>query len=226
MISFLYYNDYVPTTKAKLGNLAHQLLLRRVVRTGDQHDNKRWYYTKIAINKLPDAHGEDCECQPFVGKTPPASFSYAVCEECPSNRECKKCDLLRLRPASPLLIHAKMYVLGQKFGIGDLKKLALAKFATTLATKQHRVSDDFIEAIILAYKGERDLTEQLRRIAVNTLAEHNELLEKPAMENLLREYPNLLTMLPSRSSSRQQRSKHDGVGRSGYIACNMGGNSC
>jgi len=67
--------------------------------------------------------------------------------------------------ANPLTIHAKMYALGDKYQVEGLCDLAKRKFETCLS--EHAHSEDFIEAVQIAYSTTPDSNRGLRDAVIS-----------------------------------------------------------
>ncbi|KAM5526659.1 BTB/POZ domain-containing protein [Fusarium oxysporum f. sp. phaseoli] len=78
-------------------------------------------------------------------------------------------------PTPNLCLYAKVYALGEKFGIKDLKGLALDKFHAE--AEHYWQSDDFLHAIQEVYNSTIDEDRLLRDIVVEVVNAHLELLD-------------------------------------------------
>jgi hypothetical protein len=94
-------------------------------------------------------------------------------------------------PGTPeqLLIHAKMYEIGDKYQISGLKDLSKFKFELACA----RFWDDgvFAQAAGHAFSTTPEEDEGLRRIVVKTISEHIGLLKKGEVGKLMEEFNGL-----------------------------------
>jgi hypothetical protein len=76
---------------------------------------------------------------------------------------------------SNLCLHAKVYALGEKYGIDDLKGFALHKFHAE--AQHHWQSDNFLHAIREVYTSTIDEDRALRDVVVEVVNAHPELLD-------------------------------------------------
>lgn len=88
-----------------------------------------------------------------------------------------------------LNIHAQMYALADKYGIHDLKDLAREKFAE--AASNDWDGGGFPLAVQTVYSSTPDSDHGLRDVVVDTLSRHKKLLEKPDVEELVKEINGL-----------------------------------
>ncbi|KAM3546351.1 hypothetical protein ARSEF1564_000839 [Beauveria bassiana] len=84
-----------------------------------------------------------------------------------------------------LYLHAKVYALGEKYGVHDLKGFALRKFH--IEAKHHWQSDDFLHAIREVYTSTIDEDRALRDVVVEVVDAHLELLEQPRCQALIKD---------------------------------------
>lgn len=91
------------------------------------------------------------------------------------------------RPIPPgnLHLHAKVYALGEKYGIQPLKDLALRKFESEAQFHLH--SDDFLQGIREAYTSTVETDRPLRDAVVAILRSNKELLKKDSVKEVLKE---------------------------------------
>lgn len=116
-------------------------------------------------------HVRDARNQPVVGKD--GSYMYKPYPE-----------------AGHLVSHAKMYALGDKYGIPSLKVLALARYKAS--AKHHWNTADFADSIPIIYRSTLDLDKDLREAAVEVVHEHiKELIKKPEIDSSLAEIQGL-----------------------------------
>ncbi|KAG4257578.1 hypothetical protein FPRO03_13840 [Fusarium proliferatum] len=89
-------------------------------------------------------------------------------------------------PATPnLCLHAKVYALGEKYGIEDLKGLALDKFHAE--AEHHWQSDNFLHAIREVYTSTIDEDRTLRDVVVEVVNAHPELLDQPRWQDSIKD---------------------------------------
>ncbi|PNP79249.1 hypothetical protein FNYG_07325 [Fusarium nygamai] len=84
-----------------------------------------------------------------------------------------------------LRLHAKVYALGEKYGIQPLKALALRKFETEAPFRLH--TDDFLEAIREAYTSTIETDRPLRDAVVAILRSNKHLLKKDCVKGVLKD---------------------------------------
>ncbi|KAF5989217.1 amino acid transport gap1 [Fusarium coicis] len=93
-------------------------------------------------------------------------------------------------PPRPILtqnlhLHAKVYALGEKYGIKPLKALALRKFEAEAPFRIH--TDDFLEAIREAYTSTIETDRPLRDAVVAILRSNKNLLKKDSVKAVLKD---------------------------------------
>ncbi|KAF5689982.1 amino acid transport gap1 [Fusarium denticulatum] len=93
-------------------------------------------------------------------------------------------------PPRPILtqnlhLHAKVYALGEKYGIQPLKVLALRKFAAEAPFRLH--TDDFLKAIREAYTSTIETDRPLRDAVVTILRSNKHLLNKDSVKEVLKD---------------------------------------
>ncbi|KAF2434607.1 hypothetical protein EJ08DRAFT_676060 [Tothia fuscella] len=92
-------------------------------------------------------------------------------------------------PARNPLVHSRMYAIADFYEIPGLKQLAQKKFQQ--AASRHWNSPEFVEAIHVAYTSTVSNDKGLRQICKDVLLQHMMLLNKPEIEGILREVPDL-----------------------------------
>ncbi|ENH68019.1 hypothetical protein FOC1_g10002266 [Fusarium oxysporum f. sp. cubense race 1] len=88
-------------------------------------------------------------------------------------------------PPANLHLHAKVYALGEKYGIQPLKALALRKFESEAQFHLH--SDDFLQGIREAYTSTVETDRPLRDAVVAILRSNKDLLKKDSVKEVLKE---------------------------------------
>ncbi|KAF4946278.1 hypothetical protein FGADI_11304 [Fusarium gaditjirri] len=91
----------------------------------------------------------------------------------------------RLIPSANLHLHAKVYALGEKYGIKPLKQLALRKFESE--AQYHLHSNDFLQAMREAYTSTVEADRPLRDAVVAILRRNKDLLKKDPLKEVLKE---------------------------------------
>jgi hypothetical protein len=94
-----------------------------------------------------------------------------------------------VEPPDNPLIHARMYAIADYFEVPGLKKMASTKFQA--AAERHWNSDKFGEAVHVAYTSTLPEDRGLRQIVKDILMRHMTLLNKPEIESIMREVPDL-----------------------------------
>ncbi|KAG7406699.1 hypothetical protein Forpe1208_v013742 [Fusarium oxysporum f. sp. rapae] len=91
------------------------------------------------------------------------------------------------RPIPPvnLHLHAKVYALGEKYGIQPLKALALRKFESEAQFHLH--SDGFLQAMREAYTSTVETDRPLRDAVVAILRSNKDLLKNDSVKDVLKE---------------------------------------
>lgn len=91
--------------------------------------------------------------------------------------------------ADQLLLHAKMYEIGDKYNVVGLKPLAQEKFARSC--NLHWNTEHFAPAANYAFSTTPENDHGLRDIVSKTISDHIGLLNKPAVEAVLNEFNGL-----------------------------------
>lgn len=94
---------------------------------------------------------------------------------------------------SNLTLHAKVYALGEKYGITGLKTLAIAKFEDEV--KDHWDSDDFILAVREVYTSTVDHDRPMRNVVVRALSNHLNLLDKQSVQDVIKDLSLVFDLL-------------------------------
>lgn len=87
-------------------------------------------------------------------------------------------------PTANLCLHAKVYALGEKYGIEHLKMFALRSFEAEV--ELHLQSKDFLSAIEEAYTSTVEKDRGLRDAIVKTMKKHKDLLKKPSVQAIVK----------------------------------------
>jgi hypothetical protein len=94
-----------------------------------------------------------------------------------------------IEPSNNPLIHARMYAMADFFEVPGLKKLATTKFQT--AVERYWNSVEFGQAVHVVYTSTLAEDRGLRQIVKDILMRHMALLNKPEIESIMREVPDL-----------------------------------
>ncbi|KAH8701349.1 hypothetical protein GQ44DRAFT_732969 [Phaeosphaeriaceae sp. PMI808] len=102
--------------------------------------------------------------------------------------------------ASQLMVHARMYEVGDKYNVAGLKQLALLKFDRACA----KYWDDelFAPAACHALSTTMEHDKGLRDVVSYVISEHMELLNKPEVEALLNEFNGLAVQVLKMSATK------------------------
>ena len=84
-----------------------------------------------------------------------------------------------------LVLHAKIYALGEKYEIRDLKALAFQKFSFEIL--KHHSSSSFREAAWVAYTSTVDGDRGMRNVVIDTVVKHRYLLQQEAFQQVVKE---------------------------------------
>jgi hypothetical protein len=104
-----------------------------------------------------------------------------------------------------VLLHAKMYEIGDKYDVVGLKELAREKFIRSCA--EHWNSDHFAPAVHYAFSTTPDDDKGLRDVISKTLFDHIDLIDKPEVEVILNESNGLAVGLLKRLKTGWRRYK-------------------
>ncbi|CAN9427161.1 unnamed protein product [Alternaria alternata] len=139
------------------------------------------YDTKLADMTLDTAQPQAKEaCVNFV--------CLECCPDWASGTESKSTS-----DASQLLLSAEMYEIGDKYDVLGLKKLALSKFS--LLCDEYWDDVLFAPAAHYAFSTTPENDKGLRDIVTQTIADHMDMLNSPAVEALLHEFNGLAVSL-------------------------------
>jgi hypothetical protein len=113
------------------------------------------------------------------------------------NFVCEGCCPNWARSATPspenLLLHAKMYEIGDKYDVVGLKQLAREKFSRGCA--EHWNNEYFVPAAHYALSTTPEEDAGLRGLVADTLSTHMKLLNKPEIQALLNEHNGVAVCL-------------------------------
>ncbi|KAK2005336.1 hypothetical protein LZ32DRAFT_546275 [Colletotrichum eremochloae] len=88
-----------------------------------------------------------------------------------------------------LFLHAKVYAIAEKYVIGGLKDLAVAKFRTAAETTWD--AGDFLDAASEAYTSTIDTDRGLRDVILEVFAQHDDLLDRDEAKSLVKRQGSL-----------------------------------
>ena len=84
-----------------------------------------------------------------------------------------------------LVLHANLYVLADKYGIHGLMDIALKNFRHE--AEKYWEHDDFPQAMRVVYTSTLDHDQGIRSVIVSTLRQHENLLDKAEVRDLVEE---------------------------------------
>ncbi|KAF4443092.1 hypothetical protein FACUT_1646 [Fusarium acutatum] len=123
------------------------------------------------LDPSPSTPGASSLTSPAPAPTPPPPL--------------RPCASQRSIPAENLHLHAKVYAIGEKYGIQSLKTLALRKFESEAQFHLH--SDDFLQAMREAYSSTIETDRPLRDAVVAILRSSKHLLQKDSVKEILKD---------------------------------------
>ena len=91
--------------------------------------------------------------------------------------------------ADQLLLDAKMYAIGDKFDTASLKAMALKRF--NRGCLAHWNTDEFAAAAHHVFTSTPDTDMGLRDIVAETISDHMDIFQKPAVEALTEKFHSL-----------------------------------
>ena len=94
-----------------------------------------------------------------------------------------------ITPRTNPLTHAQMYTVADFYSVSGLKKLANKKFRDTV--QEHWDSNDFAKAVEVVYTTTPPKDRGLRQVVSYVLRNHTELLDKPEINAIIKEVPDL-----------------------------------
>ncbi|KAH3993102.1 hypothetical protein HBH70_192960 [Parastagonospora nodorum] len=187
LIQYLYGGEYDP----KLPDGGCSTEVTEIKYTG--HRNSYYHYkfphtcgsNGCAARNVCDHHA--CGSEPDCRSCGPRCKDF-VCESCCPNAR----PIALPSPdgnAEQLLLHAKMYEIGDKYDVIGLKQLAREKFLR--ASAKYWDSKHFAPAAHYAFSTTPEDDKGLRNAISNIVSQHMGLLNKPAVEALLTEFNGL-----------------------------------
>ncbi|KAH7091580.1 hypothetical protein FB567DRAFT_436686, partial [Paraphoma chrysanthemicola] len=177
LIAFLYDGEYDPALPPKCALSPDGVWALNAERKRGYH----YSFPHTCLGSGNCSHPIAWVCPHHVcgGSTCDQSCKGFVCNECvgPTPPE---------GDASQLLLHAKMYEIGDKYDISSLKELSRHKFA--LGCRKHWNDELFFAAAQHALATTPESDQGLRRVLQETVAQNPELLEKSSTEALCNSY--------------------------------------
>lgn len=115
---------------------------------------------------------------------------------------------------SDLVLHAKMYAIGEKYGVRGLKIITLRKF--NIACKLYWNDQEFASAARYVYSSTVEEDRGLRDIVYNTVRRHLKLVKKECVAAFMDEFGLAIAMLADLADEfgpfRFGKRKHENVG--------------
>ncbi|KAF5709422.1 hypothetical protein FMUND_10115 [Fusarium mundagurra] len=130
-----------------------------------------WASAQASLYQSPSTSGPSSFASPAPAPTQPPAPQPSATQ--------------RSIPAENLHLHAKVYALGEKYGIQPLKALALFKF--NCEAHFHLETNDFVQAVREAYTSTIETDRPLRDAVVAILRSNKHLLKKDSMKAVLKE---------------------------------------
>merc|ERR1712000_406646 len=132
----------------------------------------------------------------FLQNSQDAEFTFGIDADITtgvlSKKEAKKkkssktlLPLNNIHKSSNLVIHARVYALGEKYGIEGLKLLSLEKFKQE--AEFHWDSDDFVRPAEEAYSSTLDQDRGLRDAVADVFTRHPRILDSERVQTVVRE---------------------------------------
>ncbi|KFH47036.1 hypothetical protein ACRE_021350 [Hapsidospora chrysogenum ATCC 11550] len=85
---------------------------------------------------------------------------------------------------SKLIIYARIYSLGEKYGIRELKNLSLSEFQKEVEYRWDE--EDFIDAVKEVFTSTVDGDRGLRDVIVQAIVDHPDLLDKDQLQDVVK----------------------------------------
>ncbi|PVI05397.1 hypothetical protein DM02DRAFT_650738 [Periconia macrospinosa] len=187
LIQYLYDGEYDPIMAVvfRMGGMEAEENLRKELHA----TNPKWTYEFPHTCGLHTCYNT-CPHHATVTDRSDISRSW-TCLICDGKDEMRTTTTLQAVPED-LLIHAKMYVLGDKYGIQHLEALAVRKFSVACL----RFWNEDIFAPTASYVFSNTLGGNiLREFVVRTICEHMELIKKPALAEIMGEQSLAMSVL-------------------------------
>lgn len=122
---------------------------------------------------------------------PHHSCLKVTCGEACQGFVCYQCCAVPFEEGGPelMVLHAKMYALGEKYVVEGLKTLAKEKFAR--ACGFHWNTKHFATAVECVFEETVESDVGLRDVVIRTVSEHINVLNRPEMAVMLHRYGDL-----------------------------------
>ncbi|KAF2867319.1 hypothetical protein BDV95DRAFT_550982 [Massariosphaeria phaeospora] len=175
LIKFLYEGDYDPTL-SETGRIATKEL--------PTNTHYTYAFPHTCRNNCPRPHHLVC----------PHHKCGTTCDDSCQDFTCAECTAIVYVPGDQLephhlLLHAKMYEMGDKYQVHGLQEIAQEKFKRQCSF--HWDDNQFAVAAHYAYSTTLDTNTGLREIVRDTICKHPKLLDKSAVDTLLDEFGGL-----------------------------------
>jgi hypothetical protein len=184
LINYLYEGDYEP--KLPDGKVAGEPD-EVATATGPKVDEYHYTFPHTCRPKCPSPEYQVCQHHSCTMDTCGEKCFKFVCKEC-----CP--GYFGIRPApegntTQLLLHSKMYEMGEKYDVTGLKGLAREKFMRSCI--EHWDSEHFAPAAHHACSTTVEEDIGLREVVITVISEHMSLMNKPEVVALLHEFNGL-----------------------------------
>lgn len=207
---FIYFDDYDPTCYWIADRLSNTLK-GSAPSSFDSTIHDRFFFTQIRDSDSLKGNG-NCACiSPFIVD----STSQSIVKPSwwmPVNNFTTLGETHVRRPkglqvTNSLVIHASMYALADKYGVHKLVLEAQMKFGDTL--RDHWASEDFVDAVAIAYRSTPDTNRGLRDEVVKAFKTYLDfdVADVPGIEEKLHEFDNLTFTVLKQWSKRGQKAK-------------------
>jgi hypothetical protein len=184
LIDYMYECEYEP--KLPDGKVSRELDEAPTV-TGPKLDGLNYDFPHTCTPNCPNPRHLVCQHHKCIEDTCREQCIKFVCKEC-----CPEYFNIYPAPegdATQLLLHSKMYEIGDKYEVVGLKQLAREKFLRA-ATKYWN-DEQFTTAAYYVFNTTPEEDKGLRDVVSSTISAHMGLLDKPAVESLLNEFNGL-----------------------------------
>jgi hypothetical protein len=183
LIQYLYEGEYDPTLPD--GNCMEEG--REIIVEGIKATGYHYKFPHTCVNRGGCPKHNVCQHH-LCHKSCNANCIDFICKTC-----CPNASTAPLLPAegdaTRLLLHAKMYEIGDKYDVNGLKELSREKYLRSCA--KFWDSEEFAAAAHYAMSTTPEGDKGLRDIISNTISQHMQMLNKAAIETLLTEFNEL-----------------------------------
>ena len=177
LIQYLYEGEYDPKMSR---DEAGQISCGNPVVIETKNAKYNYDFPHTCTDGCPSPHHRVCphhSCGPYS------------CKDSCQNFVCTTCCAYKDNKADHMLLHAKMYEIGEKYVVHGLKQLAQDKFERSCTMHWH--TPHFAIATHHVFSSTVEDDKGLRDIAVKTISDHIAILNNPEVEALLDEFNGL-----------------------------------